>query len=489
MTESGGQVGIIFGEATPTKATIAVTAPTLAVDEFVQLDHPIVGITLARVADLTRSADMDYEAALKVSRGGQLPKVVNVGRLDLLGYLDRAADARRPLPSPPLPGAGVERASGSLIRDVLGLEKKRAGGLYVGLLAGHDDLKVYIDPNDLLSRHFAVLAQTGSGKSYLVGVLVEELIEQGIALVIIDPHGEYPSIAYPTTSDFDIARMPRFGISPKGYLSQMREYTPDIEVNRDGQPLRFDPANLKTDDILAMAPSVADSKRQQTILHRAMSFFTETNTKMTFAKLIAQVAKDKSSTRFRLVEELRELQKMPLFDAPATPLSSLVRPGKATIINLRGTPEEVQQVIVYRTTKRLFEVRKLGKIPPFLLMLEEAHNFAPLAKRLICSAAIRAIAAEGRKFGCGLGLVSQRTAKLDTNSLSQMTSQFVLKMSNPNDLAAVTASMEGYLTGLDERIQRLPTGFAILSSPAYPVPVTIEIRPRRTRHGGQTVQF
>lgn len=488
MSEGGG-VGIVFGSASPTKASIAVTAPTLAVDEFVQLDHPIVGVTLARVAELARSADMDYEAALKVSRGGPAPRIINTGTLDLLGYFDKVADGRRPLPSPPTPGTTVERAPGSLIRDVLGLEKKRAGGLYVGLLAGHDDLKVYIDPNDLLSRHFAVLAQTGSGKSYLVGVLIEELIEQGIAIVIIDSHGEYPSIAYPTTSDYDIGRMARFGISPKGYLSHMREYTPDIEVNRDGLPLRFDPANLKTDDILAMAPAIADSKRQQTILHRAMSFFTETNTKLTFAKLVERVSRDKSATRFRLIEELRELQKMPLFDAPATPLSSLVRPGKATIVNLRGTPEEVQQVIVYRVVKRLFEVRKLGKVPPFLLLLEEAHNFAPLARRLICSGAIRAIAAEGRKFGCGLGLVSQRTAKLDTNTLSQMTSQFVLKMSNPNDLSAVTASMEGYLTGLDERIQRLPTGFAILSSPAYPVPITIEVRPRRTRHGGQTVQF
>lgn len=484
----GGAVGIIFGDSTPTKATIAVTAPTLAVDEFVQLEHPIVGVTLARVAALKRSADMDYEAALKAAHGGARPKVISTGELDLLGYFDKTADGRRPLPSPPQPATIVERAPGSLIRDVLGLERKRAGGIFVGLLAGHDDLKVYIDPNDLLSRHFAILAQTGSGKSFLAGVLVEELIEQGIALVIIDPHGEYSSLAFPNTNDHDISRMERFGVQPKAYLRDMQEYTPDTEVNRDGRPLRFDPANLKADDIIAMT-SIGDSKRQTTLLYRAMHFFEETQTQMTFAKLIAQVNKDKSATKFRLIDELKELEKMALFDAPATELKTLVRPGKATIINLRGTPEEIQRVIVYRIVKRLFESRKVGKIPPMLLLIEESHNFIPLNQRLISTAAIRTAVAEGRKFGFGVALISQRTAKLDTTALSQCTSTFVLKMSNPNDLMAVTASMEGYLTGLDERIQQLPVGFTILSSPAYPVPITIEVRPRRTRHGGQTVKF
>lgn len=488
MSEEGGRVGIIFGEATTTRATIAVTAPTLALDDFVQLDHPIVGTTLARVSILRRSAEMDYEAALKVSHGATAPRIVNTGELDLLGYYDKVADARRPLPSPPTPGAAVERAPGSVIRDVLGLERRRAGGMYLGLLAGHEDLKVFVDPNELLSRHFAILAQTGSGKSFLAGVIVEELIEQGIAIVILDSHGEYSSLMSANTDDKDIARMPRFGVTPKGYLDSIREYTPDTDVNPNGFPLRFNPANLKAEDILAMT-AIGDSKSQTTILYRGLSYFDETQTKLTFARLIERVSKDKSKSRFQLVDELKRLAKMALFDAPATSLKTLVKPGRATLINLRGTDEQIQHVIVYRIVRRLFEARKLGRIPPMLLLIEEAHNFVPLARVLICTKAIRNAVGEGRKFGFGVGIISQRSAKLDTSTLSQCTSHLVLKMTNPNDLMAVTSAMEGYLRGLDERIQQLPVGYCILSSPGYPVPICVEIRPRRSKHGGATARF
>jgi hypothetical protein len=156
---------------------------------------------------------------------------------------------------------------------------------------------------------------------------------------------------------------------------------------------------------------------------------------------------------------------------------------------MKGVPPDVQGVVVARMTKQLFDERKSNKIPPFLLIVEEAHNYCPEKGfgNAVSLPSLRTIASEGRKFGMGLCVVSQRPAKVDKNIISQCNTNIILKVTNPNDLKAIIQSVEGLTTQAADEIQRLPIGVALIAGGSLQMPIMAEIRTRETNHGGRSV--
>ncbi|HEX9816106.1 MAG TPA: ATP-binding protein, partial [Candidatus Thermoplasmatota archaeon] len=100
---------------------------------------------------------------------------------------------------------------------------------------------------------------------------------------------------------------------------------------------------------------------------------------------------------------------------------------------------------------------------------------------------LRTIAKEGRKFGMGLLIVSQRPANVDKTVLSQCNTQIIMKVTNPNDLKAITASVEGLTGDAADEIQRLDVGVAMVAGAQLAQPVLVEVRTRQTKHGGRSV--
>ena len=123
-----------------------------------------------------------------------------------------------------------------------------------------------------------------------------------------------------------------------------------------------------------------------------------------------------------------------------------------------------------------------------MMVAEEAHNYCPQQGLAASSKIFRTIASEGRKFGLGLTIISQRAAKIDKNVLSQCNTQMILKVTNPNDLKAIAASLEGLSPGMEDEIQRLPIGVALIMGANIQMPLFVEVRPRESRHGGESVE-
>ena len=123
------------------------------------------------------------------------------------------------------------------------------------------------------------------------------------------------------------------------------------------------------------------------------------------------------------------------------------------------------------------------------MVIEEAHNYCPQNENTLCKKSLSTIASEGRKFGLGLMVISQRPAKIDKNVLSQCGTQIVLKVTNPNDLKAIAASMEGLTAGMEQDIQGLPIGTALVVGSGIQTPMLVEVRPRESKHGGASVQI
>lgn len=146
---------------------------------------------LAQVSSLQVSsrlldATMGYgevEAILK--RLDTLPPVV-VGQAKVLGYLDDRV-VRLPRGAA-MPGVEVYRAPDELLRQFFSRNIDR--GIAMGTLINRSGVPVKLDPNGL-RRHLAVIAQTGAGKSYAVGVILEQLLELGGTVFVFDPNSDY----------------------------------------------------------------------------------------------------------------------------------------------------------------------------------------------------------------------------------------------------------------------------------------------------------
>src|SRR3989344_4367543 len=108
------------------------------------------------------------------------------------------------------------------------------------------DIRVYLDLNKLLTKHCSILAKTGSGKSYVSSVLLEVILLKNVPVIVIDPHGEYSSLKYPSRSKKSIDR---FGVQPKGFLTQIQEFSPDIVKNPEARPLKLSAKDLNSDEL------------------------------------------------------------------------------------------------------------------------------------------------------------------------------------------------------------------------------------------------
>lgn len=402
---------------------------------------------------------------------------------NILGYRDEQG-ILRPLSTPFEPGQEVLRATDDFIKKTLGLEEKE-NAFYLGTLEGRDNIRVYLDLNKVLTKHISILAKSGSGKSYTSGVILEEVMEKKIPAVVIDPHGEYTSLKYPNDNKKDRENMIRFGIQPASYTNHIVEYSPNTDTNPAAIQLKLDATKLEASELIHLLPAKL-SNMQLGILYSALKNLD----KIDFDSLLLELEHEESSAKWTIINIIEYVKKLNLFSDSPTPIASLVQPGKASIINLKGVSQEVQEVIVYKLLSSLFMERKLNNIPPFLLVVEEAHLFIPERSfgEAKSSSILRQICTEGRKFGLSVCLITQRPSRIEKNALSQITTQIVLKMTNPHDIKAVSSSLESITQETEEEIRNIPIGTAMVVG-VVDMPLFVNIRPRKTKHGGEAVNI
>ena len=488
QTEENDVIGCIYGTVSPTDFKFAVKSEDIRKFDYVYAPHK-EGNMLAQIMDIKQKSDLRFEDATSLMENEEHPHINTkvIAEVDVIGYRDK----RGLLQSPRTPfnaGQGITRADESLIRKVLGLSAAKENGAYIGLLKGHE-LPVYLNIDQLVQKHISILAKTGGGKSYACGVLVEELLKKKVPMVIIDTHGEYRSVATQNKSKKDKKNMERFNVKPKDYKKQITEFSP-LSSRGNFEHLTLNGVNLEASEILDVLPSKL-SGPQKGVLYQTIKEIKEYKSYYTLRDIIEGVERSKSNARWNVIASLESLDSIGVFSENGTDPKELVQEGNCSVVNMKGVPPDVQTVIVARLTQQLFEQRKAGKIPSFLLVVEEAHNYCPERGfgNAVSSAILRTIASEGRKFGMGLAVVSQRPAKVDKNIISQCNTNIILKVTNPNDLKAIIQSVEGLTSKTADEIQRLPIGVALISGGSLQMPVMAEIRPRETQHGGQSVKI
>jgi DNA helicase HerA-like ATPase len=477
-------IGVIFGNVRAGTFKVAVSDTNVQRNEYVQVNHKMYGPVLGQIARMERETDVDYEKASQISGGEDVEfQEKLVGTVDIIGYRDDRGILQKPQ-TPFAAGEVVVRAENDLVKSVLGLRPEGGSTAYMGLLQGYN-IRVNLDINELVSRHMAILSKTGGGKSYTVGVFIEELIKRLVPVVVIDPHGEYSSLMFPNVSERDHREMKRFGVKPRGYGEHIAIFSPDTKTNKEAIQISFDSINPTEEDLGEFLDASGTANKR--LLADAVRRVKEGRRFYTIEQVLEALMESTSEAKWVLVNKLEMYKEMGLFSQTPTRLSDMVKEGQTTIIDLKGSDGDLQEVLVNRIIRKLFEARKLGKIPPMMLVAEEAHNFCPQQGAAKSSATMRTVAAEGRKFGLGMCAVTQRPAKIDKNVLSQCATQIILKITSPNDLKVIAQSIEGFTEGMEDDIQALPIGVALVTGGSLSRPMIVEIRVRETKHGGEGV--
>jgi DNA helicase HerA-like ATPase len=358
---------------------------------------------------------------------------------------------------PPSPGMRVKEPDLSILAKFFGFDEK---GIEVGSVPYHD-IKVSLNMTKLLHKHLAILAISGAGKSYLTSVLIEELLnnKKPVSVVVIDTHGEYTSFA----EDPDYA----------GKVTVLKPK--DIKI---GLP------NLSVNQLAEFIPKLSFAQARE--LSRIMKSLKG---EYTIEGLIESVEKDKQAkptTKDVLVSVLTELEDLEIFDIMDKPgLTEIAKQGRMCIIDVSEVVNvRKKQIVVAHIAEKLFNARRAETVPPFLLIVEEAHQFAPETakrERAISRGIIQTIAREGRKFHACLCLISQRPIQLSTTALSQCNTQIILRVTNPYDLDHIGKSSEGITKDVLGQISGLRIGSGLIVGEAVNFPVFVQIRKRKSK--------
>ncbi len=154
-----------------------------------------------------------------------------------------------------------------------------------------------------------------------------------------------------------------------------------------------------------------------------------------------------------------------------------------TILDVSGLPAEVLGTVVGTMLRLIYDALFWamdlpvgGRAQPLLVILDEAHRFLPEGTDTPAHRTFSRIAKEGRKYGVGLMIVSQRPSDVDPDVLSQCGTMLALRVTNPQDRHAVSGSIPDDLGGLTDLLPSLRTGEALVLGDALQVPSRVRVR-------------
>ncbi len=424
--------------------------------------------------------------------------------VDLIGEIKRSAASaqfQRGVTDYPAIGDPVLPIGPGELRLVYNVANGSA--IPIGHLQQDSTITAYVDVNDMLCKHFAVLGTTGVGKSSAVVLLLSEFVRArpNLRVLILDAHNEYgrPFGEQAYVLDPRNLRLPfwlfnfdemvdvLFGARPgsEGEVDILSEAIPRAKAAYHHYRAAADRSLVKKPDQRIVGYSVDTPVPYRVadliaILDDRMGKLENRASRMTYHRLITRIESVCNDPRYSFMFENANVGG----DTMAEVLSHLFRlppNGKPiTVIQLAGFPSEVVDAVVSVISRLAFDLGLWSEgAAPLLLLCEEAHRYAS-ADRSVgfgpTRRSISRIAKEGRKHGVFLGLVSQRPAELDATIISQCSTLFAMRMINDRDQAILRSAVSDAAANLLDFLPSLGTGEVFAFGEGVALPARVKLK-------------
>lgn len=384
------------------------------------------------------------------------------------------------------------------------------------LMLGHDTTtqrNVYLDATG--TRAVLVCGKRGSGKSYTLGVLIEELVTVGgenVIPIMIDPMGIFHTMVLRNDKQSD--ELYQWGLVARGFRVRLlipgnpeELYDTDIlrELTRRGveiTPLRLNPSDLSPDGWCDLFDANINEPMGIT-LFRAVQTVLESRRAFTVQDLIKTVQSDKrakDTSKEALLNRLEAANNWHLFsEAEYVSMDNIFTPGCVNIVDvsrLESGGFGRRNLIVSVIARNLFRARSdarlreefglAGSLPRVWMAMDEAHQFIPDGTQSLAKPQLIRWAKEGRQPGLSLVVATQQPSAIDAEVLSQCDIILSHKLTSRDDVMALNRLSQDYMGGeLRAIITDLKrTGQGVLVDDERESVTMLQIRPRQSQHGG-----
>lgn len=361
-------------------------------------------------------------------------------------------------------GTEVFNAASDMTCKILGLpDPSSPAALLIGNAIGNENIKITLDANKTLPRHILIAGSTGTGKSYLLGRLTEEICRVGIRHVNIDVHGE------------------------------LCEATRQLggRVLIPGKDLTVKLSSLEEPEVLNMIP--IQNQLHIDIVSRAFIELKKTgrdfdvNDFEAEAIDIAQQFGAKDNTIEIIRARIQTLSNVPIIGRGLDWVSVLREPGALVNIDCRGLGHWELRTMVGAVARELMFLRRRNLIEPLVLSMDEAHLFLPSGDSTASSQVLAELIRMGRHFGVGIIISSQSPADIDRRITKITNTRFIFSI-EPSELSSISGLLGDVPPELMKNLPKLRVGSCLLVGSRETVKhsIVIEVGQRKTVDSGVT---
>jgi DNA helicase HerA-like ATPase len=444
--------------------------------------------TVGRFVSIRCSTSNVIAMITEVSCEGLSPadrdRYVATASVDLLGEINTGpAGARfqRGVTIYPAINDEVNPITSQELRTVYAPAHKDA--IHVGHLQQDPSVGAYVDVDEMLNKHFAVLGSTGVGKSSGVSLLLNEILvtRPHLRLFLLDVHNEYGRCF----GERALVLNPR-NLKLPFWLFNYEEFVDVIFAGRPGVPEELeilsevipyakaiytqyqtaDRVGLKRVDPKTVGYTVDTPVPYRlmdiiALIDERMGKLENRSSRVIYSKLLSRIDTVRNDPRYAFMFENANVGG----DTMADVISHLFRmPANGrpmTVMQLAGFPVEVVDSVVSVICRMAFDFGLWSDgASPLLFVCEEAHRYAAADRNIgfgPTRKAISRIAKEGRKYGVFLGLVTQRPAELDATIISQCSTLFTMRLANDRDQALLRSAVSDAAANLLSFVPSLGT--------------------------------
>lgn len=401
--------------------------------------------------------------------------------------------------------------------------------LCIGRYTMNDGALAWLDGNKLFQRHAVIVGSTGSGKSYTVAALIEKIAElSSCNAILFDIHGEYTPIVGKNIHHYkiagpvdrpsgDIMFLPYWLLTYEEMLALMLDRS---DTNAPNQAMVFSqavmegklslldesghsaltetitldsPVPYKMGQLLEllhhknreMVPGSGGKEKQGDFYGKLSRFIQRLEAKVTDKRLNFMFAADEELLAFDYMDSLCQCL-----------MSSASRGGGVKIIDFSEVPSDILPLIVSLLARIVFSVQQWmdrDKLSPLAIFCDEAHLYIPATAQpgveLSSLQSFERIAKEGRKYGIGLVIVSQRPSEVNRTVLSQSSNFIAMRLTNADDQSVIRKLLPDSIGNFADLLPVLDIGEAIAVGDASLLPSRILVDEPEQKPNSATVKF
>lgn len=408
----------------------------------------------------------------------------------------------------PTTGAEVHAIGTEIIGSMF--NRFQSKGYDVGHLPTNKSQKVYFDPSSLFGRHFTILGQTGAGKSYTVANVLQRAVATmpKAHIVLLDLHGEYSWIDKNSGErkcafDDGVARYVDARKLEIPYWLMTYAELCDLLIDHSEREAANQTAFFR-DNLLELRLLEKEALGLERVSVDTPVYFSLDELKSRISAKNSEMVQGSRGPRngpmhgnfdrflIRLESKLNDIRYdfllKPQVRNASNTLEGLLRDfvglgdpkAPITIIDLSSVPFDVRPTVAAQIGRLAFEFNYWNpeyKEFPLLLLCEEAHAYIPRDSSTAFSGARKSmerIAKEGRKYGVGLGVVSQRPHELSETVLAQCGTFLCLRITNPTDQSYVRNLVPEAERDLMDILAGLGRGECMAMGEAVPLPTRVQ---------------